>query len=135
MDPDPEPRQSKYKVHASTLYHKQVDSHSPRVGCRGLGYTHDTKPQALWVPITLLRTCSLAQGCACVVTARGSRLRRNVSKGRVPHARRTQIPYVQNVCACVCTQCTFLQGCCRSTCHTPLCSCHYASTANYSRGK
>lgn len=112
MDPDPEPRQSKSKVHATTLYHKQVDSHSPRVGCRGLGYTHDTKPQALWDPISLLRTCSLAQGCACVVTARGSHLRRNVSKGRVPHARRTQIPYVPNVCACV--QCLCVHPVCIS---------------------
>lgn len=48
MDPDQEPRQSKSKGHAFTLYHKQVDRHLPRVGCGGLGYTHDTKPQALW---------------------------------------------------------------------------------------
>ena len=147
MDPDQEPRQSKSTVHAFTLYDGQVDSHSPRVGCGGLGYTrHETTGFVGFqfhccAPVAYPRAVpvwSLHVDHVCTeVCLKVEELRYRMFRTCVP---------VYNVCVCrmcvpvynvcVCTQCVFLQGGCRSTRHTPLCSCHYALTrANYSGGK
>ena len=114
MDPDQEPRQSKSIVHAFTLYHQQVDSHSPRVGCGGLGYTrHETTGFVGFqfhccVPVVYFRAVPVwslhvdhicTEMCLKVVCHMLEELRYHMFRMCVP---------VYNVC--VCTQCVFLQG-------------------------